>query len=684
MMIRRSLLFTAMLMVVVAPARGRQIVQVDEQDAGLLCAASRIGGTHAIPVAGKAARRSGAGFDAGYYRIELDLATDTPGLVEGATRIVGTVTAPVLSVLELDFHASMSVESITMPGGGNLTWTSISNILAVDLDSPATAGERLDLTVHYSGWPQATGFGSFDVGTRGQDQPYAWTLSEPYGARTWWPGVDHPSDKADSVDVVVTVRDPMKVASNGLLAGTRANGDGTTTWTWSHRYPISSYLVSIAAGIYDRYTQQYERPDSLAAVFGAASFPIEHFEYAGSTMFKGTHSQNGWRRVTDIMPVLEWWYGPYPFENEKYGHAQFTWGGGMEHQTITSMGGNSVGLIAHELTHQWYGDAVGPKTWPELWLNEGFATMGELLNWDTMRDTYPGVYESVFTLYWNRARGAQGTLVLEDTTSVGNMFASARVYAKGGMVLHMLRSMVGDELFRQVMRSWAADPEVRYRVGSTSDFKRVAEEVTGLDLGPFFSQWVTSGTGYPVYEAKWSTAPRGDGWLVRVVLSQTQASPVSNVSVFEMPVVIRIETETGTHDFTVRNDRRSQIFQLDLDEKPLVISIDPDRRILRGPEVGVEFEGVLPIRDLPAAKLTSVHPNPASGTVHLDVDGVGGRSGSLELVDGTGRRVLRRELILQAGPQTIPVDVSNLAAGIYVVTLMSDGSRESRTVVIVR
>ena len=656
--------------------------EVGAQDAMLQCASSRFA---APPVAAfKASRRSGEGFDAGFYRIALDLTSAQQGRVIGATRVVGTVTAPVLSILELDFHGSMAVDSIIADGGAPLAWTRLGDILAVSLPVVAAAGEEVDFTVHYNGYPASTGFGSFAYGSRGAGQPYVWTLSEPYGARTWWPGIDHPSDKADSVDVVVRVPDPMSVASNGLLEDVASNGDGTSTWTWKHRYPISSYLVSVAAGVYDRYSQVYVRPDSLAAEFGAGSFPIEHFAYAGTTMFQGTNDQNGWKRVIDVLPVFEWWYGPYPFEDEKYGHAQFTWGGGMEHQTITSMGGNYLGLIAHELAHQWYGDAVGPESWPDLWLNEGFATMGELLFWGATRDWYPGTAQAVFDLYWTRALGAAGTLVLEDTSSVSTMFNGARVYAKGGMVLHMLRAITGDTVFRDILRAWALEPGIRFGVGSTDDFRRVAERVSGMDLGRFFEQWVTQGTGYPEYSASWGAVRTGKHWLVRMTLSQQQTAPLSNVAVFEMPVQIRMMTSSGPRDFTILNDARSQVFYLEMEEEPEEVIVDPDRRILRGPEVQVVFEGEIPGQSLPPPTILSIHPNPASDRMNVRVEAVGGTGAVLEVVDPAGRRVLRDELVLSPGRQTIPVDVSRLAGGVYVLRLLAGGSDTARTVVVAR
>lgn len=647
------------------------------------CAAARVQGLSSPEAAGKRYGKAGAGFDAGYYAIDLDLTSGDLGRVHGSTRVVGRVTAPALAVLELDFHGAMVVDSVVTASGGRLAVSRAADVLAIDLGQAVAAGDPVDVTVHYQGEPAATGFGSFVSGTRGAGDPYVWTLSEPYGARTWWPGVDHPADKADSVDVLVRVPDPMTVVSNGLLAGTTAHPDGTTTWHWVHRYPISSYLVSFAAGHYLRNDQTYVRPDSLAVRYGSAAFPVTHFEYPGTLMFEGWGDVNGWRHVVDLFPVFEWWYGPYPFEREKYGHAQFTWAGGMEHQTVSSMGGNGLGLVAHELAHQWYGDAVGPRSWPDLWLNEGFATMGELLAWDTLRDRYPGTYEAVFDLYFNRARSAQGTLVLQDTSSVNAMFDGRRVYAKGGMVLHMLRAMTGDAVFREVLHAYASDPALRYGTAATADFRRVAESVSGLDLGAFFRQWVTEGTGYPVYEATWSATPAGAGWDVTVSLSQLQQAPASNVAVFEMPVEVRVSTAAGDRTFSVANRERTQFTVLRVEAEPLDVAVDPERKILRAPvvpttRVGVEGE------ELPSSlRLGPVHPNPATERLRVEL-ATGGADVEITLYDVAGRRVRGVRRAATAGGSMVEVSTAGLAPGIYVVRVRAGGETADRTVVVAR
>src|SRR5690606_33013280 len=174
--------------------------------------------------------------------------------------------------------------------------------------------------VDYEGQPQASGFGAF-VFTSRDEQPVAWTLSEPYGARAWWPGKDHPSDKADSARVTVTVPEGLRVGSNGRLVAVTEHA-GTVTYDWVVRYPIAPYLLSLAVGPYAAFEQTYVRPDSLAATLGPRSLPVLHYRYTSD----GTATlPDGWAEVLDALAVFEWWFGPYPFAEEKYGHAEVGW-----------------------------------------------------------------------------------------------------------------------------------------------------------------------------------------------------------------------------------------------------------------------------------------------------------------------------------------------------------------------
>lgn len=625
-------------------------------------------------------------FDATYYHLNLMMAfsPESPAkdTLQGDVVVQGRVVGEPLRTLVLDFSNVMRVDSLRSEGGDPLPYTHTEDALHIDLGHAVPVGERVAVEVYYHGHPDPSHFGTFETGRRTGDLPYAWTLSEPYGAKNWWPGKDHPADKADSVRVTVTVPEGLRVASNGVLVDSLTAG-GQVTYDWVERYPIASYLVAFAAGPYEVFRQEYVRPDTLAAQIGAGSFPILNYAYTDAPdMFEGRDIFHGWKRIVDIMAVQEYWFGSYPFSAEKYGHAQFTWSGGMEHQTMGFLSSNSVSLMSHELSHQWFGDLITMRFWPHLWLNEGFATYAELLYWQARSDLYPGIYESEFQKYYERARLAPGTLVVQDTTSENNLFLSTRVYAKGGMVLHMLRGIVGDDTFREILHAYAGDPDLRYGNATTADFERVAEAVSGRDLDAFFRQWVTSGTGYPTYAVHWGYTEDASGYAVQVDVRQTQGEGQSNVSAFSMPVEIVVKTEGGGQYFQVENTAREQSYHFSVDSRPTGVQFDPNRLILRGDPVQVTAVDSLPI--LPnETDITRVYPNPTSGVLHVQIALGNDASARLVLYDVLGRQVktlLERQLSPAIYVYTF--DVAHLAAGRYFLRLETADGHTVRAVVI--
>lgn len=344
----------------------------------------------------------------------------------------------------------------------------------------------------------------------------------------------------------------------------------------------------------------------------------------------------------------------------------------MEHQTMSSMGGSGIGLVAHELAHQWYGDLVTMRYWPHLWLNEGFATYGELLYYEARPERYALTHRVVFDLYYERALRAQGTLVVGDTMSVDVLFNGNLVYAKGGMVLHMLRGVVGDEAFRRILRAYAE--AYAYGTATTDDLHRIAEAESGMDLDAFFRQWVTEGTGHPVYEVAWGYAPGEGGYEVTVTLEQTQTAPASNVEVFEMPVTFAIETTAGEERFTVWNDARVETYTFEVEAQPLAVVFDPDRRLLRNRSVVTTEVAGAPVRPQ-APSITAVYPNPVGDVLRVAVAQPEPGTLQFALYDVLGRRVqVHRSAPSAGGFHTLTIDLGGLPAGTYFLRLEGTSS----------
>ena len=374
----------------------------------------------------------------------------------------------------LDFSVSGNVSSYT-----HSDW-----VLRVQLDQTYNTGDTFSVIVHYSGVPRASGLAGFMFSGG------VFTLSEPYAAQTWWPCKDDPADKIDSVRISVTAPANMLVASNGLLVEQIVNPNNSKTFVWKERYPITTYLVSLAVDAYSAFSDSFE--------YSPGNFmPIEYYVYPSQL----TTAQAAFSKIPDMLDSFSRLFGMYPFVQEKYGHAVFPWGGAMEHQTCTSIGGVSTSwesTYAHELAHQWYGDLVTCRDWHHIWLNEGFATYCEAL-W--IEDYYG---DAAFHSYVNSSLSNSnftGSFVppvyRHDITDPWSIF-SWTVYIKGMWVLHMLRHVVGDPIFFQIMHDYPNDPAFAFKTATTEQFRDFCETSSGMELDWFFQQWIYE-SYYPVY-----------------------------------------------------------------------------------------------------------------------------------------------------------------------------------------
>lgn len=516
-----------------------------------------------------------SGFDATYYGINLAIDEVTQQVVGAVTMTARSRAAgfgsPTLNLLD-----GLTVDSVTSPGQP-VSWSHVGGFVYVTLPNAYDIGEEFTITIYYRGHPVEGGFQGFEFGAHA-GYPMISTLSEPYMAQSWWPCKDTPSDKADSVDMRVTVNSAFYAVSNGLLRDSIDNGNGTTTYYWHESYPITTYLVSLAITNYSRFSRWYH--------YGADSMPVMFFSYPESF----ATAQTSWPIVVTQIGALAGYFGPYPFINEKYGIAHFTWGGAMEHQTASSHTGSAGGfgqyLTVHELSHQWWGDMITCRDWHHIWLNEGFASYSEAL-WAeynggaTAYRSYMGGME-----YWGAGR-----IYIDDTNDVWNIF-SARVYDKGAWVLHMLRGVIGDEAFFQTFQAYYADPRYQYKDAVTEDFRDVAEAVSGQDLNWFFEDWIY-GYYFPKYYRSYVSRPRADGKHdLFVRLRQAQAT---TPQVFRMPVDLVLSSGGVPDTVRVWNDERDQDYWFVLDNPGSVTQVDPLNWVLN--ELYTELYGLQLVSD---------------------------------------------------------------------------------------
>jgi|TARA_R110000823_G_scaffold159218_5_gene290406 aminopeptidase N len=550
---------------------------------------------------GKPVNMNTGNYDLKYHRLEF---TVNPS----QAFITGKVTSHFvakenMNTITFELVDNMTVSQVTQRGTPLSFTQNNDDEVVITLPQMQAQGVLDSLSVSYSGNPVSSGFGSFETDTHNGD-PVMWTLSEPFGAKAWWPCKQDLNDKIDMIDVYITTprfnpsNEEYIAVANGLEISQTINGSNKTTH-YRHQYPIPAYLIAIAVTNYTVYSHTVDNNGN--------PFEIVNYIYPEDL----SYAQSRTPVTVDIMNLFADLFEPYPYANEKYGHAQFGWGGGMEHTTVSFMGSLSRGLIAHELGHQWFGDKVTCGSWQDIWLNEGFATYLSGLvieDFDGPSDFRSWRQDKINSI----TDSPDGSVYVpaQDTTSVNRIFSSRLSYNKGSMVLHMLRKKLGDAVFFQGLKDYLADPTLSYGYAKTPDLIRNMEAAAGgEDLSEFFNDWIY-GEGYPRYTIRWNQA--GGQSNINVVISQTQSH--SSVSFFEAPVPLRINgTQGETLDIVLDNTTNNQAFQPAVGFMVQNVQFDPDYHLIsRSNNV------VLGTEDFTLDQQFILYPNPTSGIVNLE------------------------------------------------------------------
>ncbi|MFN8310686.1 MAG: M1 family aminopeptidase [Chitinophagales bacterium] len=585
-------------------------------------------------------------YDVVYHRLEL--------VIDPAVRaIAGSVTTyfkPMqpLTQIAFDLSDSLTVTQVSYHGTV-LPFLHQNDALTITL--PATIQQLDSISITYQGVPPNSGFGSFVQDFHGDSVPVLWTLSEPYGARDWWPCKNTLQDKVDSLDLWIAVPEGNRAAGNGLLIDEIHNG-GTAVFHWKHRYPIATYLVATAVTNYDQYT------DTIVTTAG----PITSLNYCYPE--NKTEWMASSTNTAKCMQLYTRLFGAYPFIREKYGHAQFNWGGGQEHQTMSFQVSLDFELDAHELAHQWFGDKLTCNSWADIWLNEGFATYASGL-----------CYENFAPQYWRAFletrrkeifRVDSGSVFCTDTANVSRIFDGALSYSKGAYLLHMLRFICGDKAFFKGILNYVQDPALIYNFSRTKLLQQHLEATSNLDLSVFFREWFV-GSGYPSFDLQWKKR----GGLIVANLWQTTSD--KKVPFFHMPVMLRVYYDHGNfYDFTVQHHYTGEEFLLHFDAIVDSIVIDPDLWIIS------KNNKVRKVGE-PSEQFVSIYPDPFSNVFTIWYDAENLHRPRFELYDAKGRKVLGGEIDPNA--DRYEVKTETLQPGVYTLQFYSSEKKKALEVV---
>jgi aminopeptidase N len=583
---------------------------------------------------------TGRNYNIRFYFLDLNI-SDSSTYITGRVAIHLTVNDKTGQQIMFDMLHLLQADSVKV-NQEKASFNHTENILNITLPILPAGDSLVVIDIFYHGLGKNAGDvpGVFNKSNAAVSKRVTWTLSESFHAMSWFPCKQSLTDKADSVYVFLSTDKNLKAGSNGILTASKDLPDNRVRYEWKCRHPVDFYLISFAVGDYMDYS-------FYAPVNDTDSVLVQNYIYNNQDYFNQNKSLID--KTSDLIKQFSRLYGDYPFKDEKYGHCVAPSGGGMEHQTMTTLVNFSFLLVAHELAHQWFGDYVTCKTWQDIWINEGFASYSEYLaNQYLVSQSEADSWIVRTQDYVKSIPDGSVYLPAESANDEDRIFDYRLTYAKGAAIIHMIRQEVGnDELFFNILREFL----IRYKNSTATgdDFRDLCKEMTGRSFDSFFEQWY-KGEGYPVLAVNWFH--RNDTLYVRSLETPSASTPLFN-SLVEYQVSLNSRDTIITH----RQESGLDNWQVYIHGLISSVIVNPHHWLI------MDVTGVNNIGDKQETDFM-LTPNPARDKITLHFTDPVYKS-KLYVADSSGRILITED----ANTSEKIIDVSKLAKGMYFVII---------------
>lgn len=583
-------------------------------------------------------------YDVKFYELSLEVSNKNT-IISGSAGILVEASRQ-MDTLVFELQDDMEISSVSSDSA-ELDFYHSDDAVYINLQRTYLEGEMIQVNISYGG--EAGKDRGFFAGVSSRsDYSYGfdvtYTLSEPMNAKDWFPVKQVLEDKIDSVTFRLTTAKDLMAGSNGLLTDVYEDGN-THTFTWKTSYPMAYYLLSFAVADYRDYSfyaPLSEKNDSVL---------VQNFIYNSDEVY--ADSKEDVLKTAPMISAFSLLLVDYPFAREKYGHCMAPMGGGMEHQTMTTIQDFDFFLVAHELAHQWFGDHVTCGNWQDIWVNEGFASYLEFIAAQELlgQEEANEWMNSAMSLALRETTGSV-YVPEEDVEDTRRLFDYGLTYKKGAILLHMIRFILDDDaVFFRVLKTYQAQFANATALGS--DFQSVLEAESQQDFTAFFEQWYY-GEGFPRFSIYWQQ--QGDTLLVR---SEQSTSAPAVTPLFQVPFELEVLLAGGERKrIRLKQNNNLEEFSIIMEGRVEDLRFDPDNHILETSSV---------IQELPAEKAYRYGPNPVSSELFLQFP----NAGPFEKVRITSMSA-QEMIILSDLENPATMDLSSLADGSYLLEFSND------------